>query len=149
MREILDSQKGRTITVLSSLIRIQERLTYLTPDAIPAVAEYTGASVNEVHGVATFYTHFRFEPPGDHTIELCWGPSCQLLDSKGLMRQAEAFAGAVFDGYSEDRKYSLRGLECAGACALAPVGKIDGKLVGRLNADRLGHLLDATAGGGA
>ena len=146
MREILDSQKGRTITVLSSLIRIQERLTYLPHDAIPAVAEYTGASVNEVHGVATFYSHFRFDPPGDHTIELCWGPSCQIFDSKGLMRQAEEFSGVAFDGTTEDRKYTLRGLECAGACALAPVGKIDGKLIGRLNGERLGQLLDGTSG---
>ncbi len=146
IREILDSQKGRTITVLSSLIRIQERLSYLPPEAVSAVAEYTGASVNEVHGVATFYTHFRFEPPGDHTIELCWGPSCQIFDAKGLMKQAEEFSGIGFDGTTEDRRYSLRGLECAGACALAPVGKVDGKLVGRLNQERLAQLLDATSG---
>ena len=140
LREILDGQT-RTVTVLSCLIAIQEGLGYLPPEAIPAVSEDTGASVNEVHGVATFYTHFRFTPPGEHMIEICWGPSCHFFDAPQLMEMAERFARVKFDGTTADNRYTLRGLECAGACALAPVGKIDGKLYARLSEARLQQLL--------
>ena len=141
LKAILDDNKGRVVTVLSCLINVQNAVGYLPDEAIAAVAEHTRESVNEVWGVATFYTHFRFEPPGEHTIELCWGPSCQVFDSKGLMHAAEGFAGCKFDGTTDDKRYTLRGLECAGACALAPVGRLDGKLVGRLTAERLTQLL--------
>ena len=139
-KTILEAQT-RTVTVLSSLIAIQETLGYLEPGSIPAVAEFTKASVNEVYGVATFYTHFRFEPWGEHSVEICWGPSCQLFHSKLLMKVAEQHAGIKFDGTTPDKRYTLRGLECAGACALAPVGKLDGKLVGRLDEARLKQAL--------
>ena len=145
LKKVLDGQK-RTVTVLSSLIAVQQALDYLPPESIPGVAEHTGASVNEVYGVATFYTHFRFEPPGEHTVEVCWGPTCQLFDSRGLMRLAEESTGTTFDSTSEDRRYTLRGLECAGACALAPVGKLDGKLMGRLTPEKLQNALAAMNG---
>ena len=145
LKKVLDAQK-RTVTVLSSLIAVQQALGYLPPESIPAVAEYTGASINEVYGVATFYTHFRFEPPGEHTVEVCWGPTCQLFDSRGLMKIAEESTGITFDSTSEDRRYTLRGLECAGACAQAPVGKLDGKIIGQLTGDKLQKALAAMNG---
>ncbi|MCH8283093.1 MAG: NAD(P)H-dependent oxidoreductase subunit E [Chloroflexi bacterium] len=98
LKSVLDNQQSRTVTMLSSLIAVQLELGYLPPEAMPAVAEYTGESVNDVWGVATFYTHFRFEPPGRHAIELCWGPSCQLFHAKRLMAVAEEFAGIARDG---------------------------------------------------
>ncbi|MBI3744751.1 MAG: NAD(P)H-dependent oxidoreductase subunit E [Chloroflexi bacterium] len=140
IQEILKAQR-RTVTVLSSLIAVQEAIGWLPPESIPAVADFTGKSVNEVWGVATFYTHFRFEPPGKHMLEICWGPSCQLFKSKRLMEMTEQFTGVKFDDTTPDKQYTLRGLECAGACALAPVGKFDGKLVGRLNEERLKQIL--------
>ena len=144
-REVLQRQR-RTVTVLSSLIAIQEEMGYLGEGAIPAVSEYTGASVNDVYGVATFYSHFRFTPPGEHQIEICWGPSCHIFDAPRLRGTAQEFAGLEGDGTTEDGKYTVRGLECAGACALAPVGKIDGKLHGRLDDARLRQLLSGLNG---
>ena len=140
LRAILEGQT-RTVTVLSSLIAIQEELGYLRPGAIPAVAEHTRASVNEVYGVATFYTHFRFTPPGEHQIELCRGPSCHVLNAPRLRGLAEEFVGIKGDGTTPDSKYTLRALECAGACAQAPVAKVDGKLYGQLTEERLRQVL--------
>lgn len=140
LKEILEGQR-RTVTVLSSLIAVQDAIGYLPPESIPAVASFAHASVNDVYGVATFYTHFRFAPPGEHEIELCWGPSCHIVHAPELRRLAESFTGLHADGTTEDKRYTLRGTECAGACALAPVGKIDHKLVGRLTPERLGALL--------
>ena len=67
--EVLNSQRGRTITVLSSLITVQNAFGYLPPEAFPLVAGFTNASTNDVYGVATFYTHFRLTPPGKHTVD--------------------------------------------------------------------------------
>ena len=137
---ILRSQR-RTVTVLSSLIAIQDALGYLPPESISVVASYCNASVNDVYGVATYYPNFRMSPPADHKIELCWGPSCHIVGAPKLRELAEEFTGLKEDGTTEDNRYTLRGAECAGACALGPVGKVDGKLVGRLTPERLRALL--------
>ena len=60
IRWALASQKRPTVTVLSSLLATQDRLGYLPDEAIEEVAGRTGTSINEVWGVATFYTNFRF-----------------------------------------------------------------------------------------
>ena len=141
LADILKSQR-RTVTVLSSLLAVQDALGYLPQESLPAVAAFTGQSVNDVYGVATYYPNFRFQPVGDHEIELCWGPSCHILRAPELRKIAEDFTGLAADGTTEDKHYTLRATECAGACALGPVGKVDGKLVGRLTPQRLRALLE-------
>ena len=65
IREAMASQKRPTVTVLSSLLAIQDHLGYLPDEAIEEVAHFTKASINEVWGVASFYTNFRFTPPAE------------------------------------------------------------------------------------
>jgi NADH:ubiquinone oxidoreductase subunit E len=144
LEAVLKAQR-RTVTVLSSLIAVQDAFGYLPPNAIPAVAAFNDTTVNEVFGVATFYTHFRFAPPGEHTVELCWGPSCHIVGAPALRTLAEKATGLHEDGTGKDGRYTLRGTECAGACALAPVGKLDGKLIGRLTPERWAALLRGLA----
>lgn len=126
-------KKEPEVTVLSALIEVQDQLHYLPPDSIPAVAALTGASVNDVYAVATFYTHFRFTPPGEHVVEACWGPSCHLRGAPAVMEAVEKAAGARFDSDTPDGKFTLRKLSCAGACGHGPVVVLDHQMRG--NAD--------------
>ena len=64
--------------MLSSLLAAQDELGYLPDEAIEEVATFTESTINEVWGVASFYTNFRFTPPGEHVVEVCWGPTCHL-----------------------------------------------------------------------
>ena len=52
---------------------LQERDGYLSAEAVGAFAEAAGMSPNEIYGVATFYTQFRFTPPARHTVRVCQG----------------------------------------------------------------------------
>ena len=61
--------------MLSSLLAAQDELGYLPDEAIEEVATFTESTINEVWGVASFYTNFRFTPPGEHVVEVCWGPT--------------------------------------------------------------------------
>jgi NADH:ubiquinone oxidoreductase subunit E len=127
IREILETQRGKTITVLSSLITVQNALGYLPEESISTVAEFTGASINEVYGVATFYTHFRFTPPPRNTVEVCWGPSCHL---GGAPKVLESFQEIERQGLVVVRRNS-----CLGACSQGPVASLNEQLMGRLTPD--------------
>ena len=73
VRQAVDKQPYATVTVLSSLLAVQDAVGYLPSEAMDEVSERTGASVNDVWGVASFYPNFRFTPPGRHRVEVCWG----------------------------------------------------------------------------
>ena len=133
MREILNTQEGRTITVLSSLITIQNALRYLPPEAFPAVAEFTGSSTNEAYGVATFYTHFRLTPPTKNTIEVCWGPTCHLLGARKVAEAFQALEGRV--------EVTFRRNSCLAACAQGPVALVNEELMGRLTLENVQALV--------
>ena len=76
--EAIRHQRRPSVTVLSSLLAAQDELRYIPEEAIKEVAALMDTTINEVWGVASFYTNFRFTPPGRHTVEVCWGPTCHL-----------------------------------------------------------------------
>ena len=104
----LAGQSAKTVTVLSSLLAIEDELGYIPPQAIEQVAKHTGSTINDVWGVASFYTNFRFTPPGEHVVELCWGPTCHLLGAQQIIQAALQALGLGEEGDTADGKISLK-----------------------------------------
>jgi len=134
-RTALQSQQQPTVTVLSSLIAVQDELHYIPDEAIEETATHVNATINEVWSVASFYTNFRFTPPGEHTIDVCWGPSCHLNGAQNIMRRVHTELGVDGEGETDDGKLTLRYSTCLGACALAPVIAVDHHMKGRMSPD--------------
>ena len=86
VRGALANQPARTVTILSSLLAIEDEIGYIPTEAIEEVATFTSSTVNDVWGVASFYTNFRFTPPNEHVVEVCWGPTCHLLGAMELLQ---------------------------------------------------------------
>jgi NADH:ubiquinone oxidoreductase subunit E len=147
IRRALDSQTRPTVTVLSSLLAAQDGLGYLPDEAIEEVADHAGASINDVWGVASFYTNFRFTPPSEHLVEVCWGPTCHLVGAPHILEQVQDELGLAGEGDTDDSKVTLKYNTCLGACSQAPVMSIDHRLLGRVTADRARELVARLIGG--
>ena len=128
-------QEQATITILSTLLAVQDELGYLPKEAIESVARFTDSTINDVWAVASFYPNFRFEPPCLHQVEVCWGASCHLVGAMPLMEAVIDACGLETEGDREDGRLSLRFNTCLGACAHAPVMAIDHHLIGRQTPD--------------
>ena len=126
----LANQKAKTVTVLSSLLAIEDELAYIPPQAIDEIAVFTHSTINDVWGVASFYTNFRFTPPGEHVVEVCWGPTCHLLGSRDILHAVLDALGLKEEGDTADKKVSLKYNTCLGACSQGPVIHVDGKMLG-------------------
>ena len=107
-RKALGSQRQPTVTVLSSLIAVQDELHYIPDEAIEETATHTNSTINDVWSVASFYTNFRFTPPGGHTIDVCWGPSCHLNGAQNVMMRVHSELGVEGEGETGDGKLTLR-----------------------------------------
>ncbi len=127
----IHNQPQPTVTVLSSLLAVEDELGYIPKEAADEVAGLTGLTVNDVWAVASFYPNFRFQPPCQHQLELCWGPTCHLMGAMGVIGAALEQLGMEGEGDIADGTLTLRYNTCLGACAQAPVISADHNLMGR------------------
>lgn len=141
-KRAMASQKRPTITVLSSLLAIQDHVGYLPNEAIEEVASAMDQTVNAVFGGASFYPNFRFTPPGKHSVEICWGPTCHINGAPMILEETLKTLGIASEGETNDNEYSFRFNTCLGACSQAPVVSIDHELYGKTSPDEVNKLLN-------
>ena len=109
---------------------------------MPLIAAALNLSRAEVHGVVSFYHHFREQPAGQHTIRLCRAEACQAMNGDALAAYASRRLGVAFGATREDGKVTLEAVYCLGNCACAPSAMIDGQLHGRVQPDTLAECAD-------
>ena len=120
---------------------VQVRYGYLPAEALDQVAEYLQLSVHDVFGVATFYSQFRFHPPGKHCVKVCEGTACHVRGSDLLLKAVSRKLGVRPGGTTADRKFSLDRVMCLGSCALAPAVVMDTTVYGRMTQAKVDRLL--------
>lgn len=138
----LKSQRQQTITVLSCLLAVQDAFGHIPEESIDQVAKFTGATVNDVWGVVSFYTNFSIDPPGKHVLEVCWGTSCHILGAMDVAKSVLQETGLENEGTSVDGRFTVRFNTCLGACANAPVVSVDHKLEGRMTPDQAKFIVE-------
>lgn len=125
-------QSQPTVTILSSLLAVEDELHYIPREAVEMVAEFTDSTVNDVWAVASFYPNFRFQPPAACQVEVCWGASCHIMGAMAIVHSVLEAAGLEEEGERVDCRLSVRLNTCLGACSLAPVMAVDHHLAGRV-----------------
>lgn len=120
---------------------IQERSGYLSEQVVDRLGEMLDMSANEIYGVATFYTQFRFNPPGEHNVRVCQGTACHVRGGQQILREFQHRLGIDAGQTTADSKFDLERVACVGCCALAPVVTIDGKVHAQVTAKKIPALL--------
>jgi NADH:ubiquinone oxidoreductase subunit E len=131
--------------LIPMLQQIQSRAGYLSPESIKEVAHSLHVSENEVFGVASFYTQFRFIAPGRHTIKICLGTACHVKSGQKLLEALERELKIKTGETTSDGLFDLQRVACLGCCALAPVMQIDDQIYGRVTTTRLKRILESYA----
>ncbi len=113
----------------------QDIYGYLPIEVISHIAKGLDISMEEVYGVASFYSQFSLNPKGDVTIAVCLGTACYVKGSGDLINKISEIIGIEAGETSADGKYSLEATRCIGACGLAPVLTVNDEVYGRLVVD--------------
>jgi formate dehydrogenase subunit gamma len=106
------------------------------------IAAALNLSRAEVHGIVTFYHDFRHAPAGRHVLKLCRAEACQSMGADALASHAQARLHMGWGETASDGSLTLEPIFCLGLCACAPTAMLDGRVVGRLDRERLDALLD-------
>lgn len=129
--------------LLPLLHAIQDDLGYVPESSYPAIAKALNLSVAEVHGVVTFYHHFRTEKPGKHILQICRAESCQAMGSEALEAHAKQCLDIEYHQTTADQAITLEPVYCLGNCALSPNIMLDEEVYGRVSAAELDALVAA------
>lgn len=115
-------EEGELIPILQ---RIQEVFGYISEDAVRNIAPFLRISENQIFGVASFYSQFKFVEPGKCTIKVCMGTACHVRGSLSILDEFRRWLHIEPGKTTDDRMFTLETVNCLGACALGPIVAVD------------------------
>jgi formate dehydrogenase subunit gamma len=143
VREIVARLAGEPGPLLPILHDVQHALGCIPSEVVADIADGLNLSRAEVHGVVSYYHHFRSTAPGRHVLEICRAESCQAMGGEALWSQACAALGLpVEGGTTADGSVTLQPVYCLGLCAVSPGAMLDEQPHARLTPQRLDALLE-------
>lgn len=116
--------------LLPVLHGVQDELGWIPHQAVGQVAQALDLSRAEVHGVVTYYHHFRQEPARGPVLQVCRAESCRSVGGEELLRHAQGEHGC-----------HVEAVYCLGLCAQSPAVMLDGRPHARVTTAKLDKLL--------
>ncbi len=133
----------RQSAVLPALTLVQDyNGGYLSQELIDAVADFLEMSRMTAYEVATFYTLYELKPIGRHKIGVCTNVSCMLSGCEKIIAHLQDRLQIKLGETTPDKKFTLREVECLGACANAPVVHIGQRYYEDLTPEKIDQILD-------
>ena len=115
---------------------------YLTNELMDAVAEYLEMPTISVYEVGTFYSMYEHKPVGKHKICVCTNISCMLCGSDKVVQHINKKLNISFGETTKDGRFTLKEVECLGACCGAPMMQIGKDYYENLTSDKIDQILD-------
>jgi NADH-quinone oxidoreductase subunit E len=111
--------------LLTALHLVQKDLGHIAPDTAAEIAALFDLHPVEVMEVVSFYNMFFDRPQGRHQVRVCTNLPCSLRGAREILRELERHLGVDAGGTSADGRITLGHEECLGACAWAPMMRVD------------------------
>ena len=133
-----DENKEFLICILQDIQNIYE---YLPRKTLIHVSNKLDIPLIQVYGVATFFKSFSLHPKGGHTIHVCLGTACHVRGAERVLRKIKRDLDIDVDETTKDMNFTLKTVNCLGACALGPIVEIDGKCHGHMTTNKVEPVL--------
>ena len=130
---------GKLIVVLH---KAQDIIGYLPEEVLTHIAHRINVPTAKVYGVVTFYSFFTMKPKGKYKINVCMGTACFVRGAGDIVAEFEKLLDIKSGETTKDMLFSLDSLRCIGACGLAPVATVNGKVYPRLKVSNVKGIID-------
>jgi NADH:ubiquinone oxidoreductase subunit F (NADH-binding)/NADH:ubiquinone oxidoreductase subunit E len=129
--------------IFDGLREIQHRFGYLPAEELRNLAEKIDVPLYRLHGVASFYPHFRLTPPPKADVCVCQDMSCHLRGADALRASLEDRLQNLTAG-----DVTIRSASCLGRCDTAPAIAINDRIYSRLTESQIEEIIrDAVSQG--
>ena len=141
LEKVIEAHKDQKGALMPVLQGAQEIYGYLPVEVQKMVSDGLGIPLEEIYGVATFYSQFPLVPKGQYKISVCLGTACYVKGSGVIFNKLSEKLGIASGGCTPDGRFSLDACRCIGACGLAPVLTVNDEVYGRLTVDDVDDIL--------
>ncbi len=143
--------KARKKSAIMPLLDLAQRQNenWVSKDIIAAIAEIVEVPEIKVYEVASFYTMYNLKPVGKYLIQFCKTTPCMLRGIDEIMKAAQEKLGIKINETTEDNLFTLKEVECLGACVNAPMVQINDDFVEDLTIENFNKILDDLKAGKA
>lgn len=139
---VIEKHAGEKGAMMPILQEAQGIYGYLPIEVQKIIADKTGVSMEEIFGIATFYSQFKLNPDGKYAISVCLGTACYVKGSGEVLEEISKQLNVPVGSTSPDGKYSVEATRCLGACGLAPVMTVNGEVYGSLKKSDVKTILE-------
>ncbi len=142
-REIAKFPEGKQKSALLSVLHIaQAHFGYLSEPVMDYVARLLHILPIEVYEVATFYSMYDTKPVGKVKLEVCRTGPCMIEGAENIVSYIENKLGIKDGETTADGIFTLKTVECLGACGYAPMLQAGEKFHEHLNEAKVDELIE-------
>lgn len=142
LEEFIKTVPNDRSSLIEVLHKAQEIFGYLSNEVQDFVGEKLHVSTASVYGVVSFYSYFTTVPRGEHVINICTGTACFVRGAADILGEFERRLEISTGETTPDKKYTIETLRCVGACGLAPIVTVDGKVYGHVKTNDVVKILE-------
>ena len=136
-----DEQKVSAVMPLLDLA-MRQIGGWITESAMRYISNLINVPYIRVYEVASFYSMFNLDPIGKNFIQVCTTTSCWLRGSDDILKLCKKYLSIENNQTTKDGLFTLKEVECLGACVNAPMIQINDNYYEELNKDSLLNILN-------
>ena len=133
-------QKSAVIPVLH--LAQEEFGGWLSAETMDYVASLLSIEPIEVYEVATFYSMYNLKPVGKYMFEVCQTGPCMLNGSDTIVKYIYDKLGIKPGETTADGLFTLKTVECLGACGYAPMMQLGKHYREHLTKEKIDAIVD-------
>ncbi|MDZ7332990.1 MAG: NADH-quinone oxidoreductase subunit NuoE [candidate division KSB1 bacterium] len=139
--EIIAANGSTRAGIISILHEIQAQYNYLPEQPLRYVAQKLNIPLIDIYSIASFYHAFSLKPRGKHLIQCCLGTACHVRGSHRVLDELERRLGIRAGETTPDNQFTLKTVNCLGACALGPIVVVDQDYHGNTRVQKVAAIL--------
>ena len=139
--EIISTNGGNRNAIIPILQEIQSHFNYLPETELRYLSEKMNIPLIDLFSIASFYSSFSLKPRGKHLVQVCLGTACHVRGANRVLDETQKRLQIEPDETSEDQEFTLKTVNCLGACALGPIVVIDENYHGNTRVQKINAIL--------
>ncbi len=141
VKSICKRYKDEPSPLMLILSDVQKEYGYIPLEVQEIISGETKIPVSEIYGVVTFYNFFSLNPKGKYVIGVCIGTACYVKGGQHIEDKFQELLHVKPGETTEDGLFTVDGLRCIGACALAPALSVNGKVYPKMTVDKVAAVI--------
>lgn len=138
LESIHQRSKGNGDNIINILQEMQSEFGYIQEDSVAWFAARTNIPAATFYGVITFYSQFHLTPRGKNVVTVCCGTVCHVKGAPRIISKMRENLQLKGDNCTtKDKLFTLETVNCVGACSIAPVVMVGGKVFGKQGPEKM------------